>query len=58
MGKSVFPKTDGKIIYSIQLAHSKTPWELVQTNLENKNVRAARERRYNVALILEKGLIG
>lgn len=58
MGKSLFPKTDGKIIYSIHLAHSKALWELVQTNLENKNVSAARERRYNVALIWEKGLIG
>jgi len=54
IGKSVFPKTDGKIIYSIQLAHSKALWELVQTNLQNKKVSAAREIWYSTALIWEK----
>lgn len=45
-------------MYSMQLAHLKALWELVQTNLENKNVSTAREKRDNAALIWEKGLIG
>lgn len=54
---NVFPKTDGIVMYSIQLAHWKALWELVQTNLENKNVRTAREKSYNILQIQEKGLI-
>lgn len=32
MGK----ETDGKVMYSIQLAHLKALWELIQINLETR----------------------